>query len=502
MNGFRRALVLATSERYFCLAANFVSLAAISRLLSPSEIGVSVIGMATAAFAQSAREVATTNYIIQHKTLQREHVQVTFTILLLVSLAITSVLVLSAGALAHAYSEPRLKSFLYIAALAILLEAISAPVAALLRRDMAIGKLAIINMTGSTVNVVVTVALAVLGHSYMSMVWGWLISNLWISLASLLAWPDRTIFRLRTENWREAAAFGGSDGTNTLLFAIYDSVPYLILGRVLSFDAAAIYNRGVMLCRLPDKIFLGGLSSVILSAFSNELRNGNGLRAAYLRGIELLTGVVWPALLLLAILSEWAVQVLFGHQWLDAAAIVRIMALASLFSFSSYLNHPILLAAGATNDVFKRSLIMWPVSAVIVALGAFGGLTTASLAWFVTVPFQAYVSFRYVQRHINVSWQATADALQSSLKVAICSSVGPLTAAFLCDWSFEISSFWPMIAILLSAIGWAVGLYLTAHPLLGELNNIYSAVVSRLPRPTVFRAPPVECVLPKRLSDR
>ena len=498
MKGFRRALALATAERYFCLAANFVSLAVVSRLLTPSEIGVSVIGMAIAAFAQAVRELATTNFIIQRKDLTEVEVQVTFTNLLLLTLAITAVMAISAGELARLYSEPRLEAFLLISALAILSEVVSAPITALLRREMAIGKLAIIHTTGMTVNVGLTIVLAVLGYSYMSMAWGWLASTLWISILSLLVWPAWSIFIPRLTNWREVAAFGCSDGANTVLYAICDSIPYLILGRVLSFDAAAIYNRGVMLCRLPDKVFLGGLSSVILSAFSRELRNGKALHTVYLRSIQLLTGVVWPALLLLAILADWVVQVLLGSQWLAATPVVRIIAIASLFSFSAHLNHPILLASGATRDILRRSLIIWPVSAVIIAVASLGGLETASLAWVLTMPFQAYVSLRFVQRHIDIGWKETAAALLPSAKVAMFASAGPLAVAVINGWSFDVASVLPPIAILLCAIGWVIGLYLTGHPLLDELKRILSLGRFSFPRAAYLRVPAVESAINKR----
>jgi hypothetical protein len=39
MKGIRTALLSATSDRYFTLAANFVSIVIVSRLLAPEEIG-------------------------------------------------------------------------------------------------------------------------------------------------------------------------------------------------------------------------------------------------------------------------------------------------------------------------------------------------------------------------------------------------------------------------------------------------------------------------------
>jgi O-antigen/teichoic acid export membrane protein len=415
---------------------------------------------------------------------------VTFTILLLVTLVIVAIIALSAGALARLYSEPRLRWFLYIAALAILTELISAPIAALLRREMAIGKLAAITSTGAIINVGLTILLAANGESYMSFAWAWLASTIWISFLSLLVWRDFSIFIPCLRNWRQTASFGISDGIGTVLYAIYDSVPYFVLAHVLSFNAAALYNRAITVSRLPDKVFLGGLSSILLSAFSIELRNGKALREVYLRGLELLTGVLWPALLLLVLLADWVVQVLFGQQWLEAGHILRIMAVAGLFSFSSYLNHPALLAVGATKELLKRSLIIWPVSIIVAAIGAFRGLEAASLVLLITTPFQAYITLVCVQRYIAFGWKDMATALKPSAKVALCSSVGPLAIAVLSGFEFHVTSVLPLVAILFCGIGWLVGLWLTAHPLRDELTGVVLPVVARFERTAFWRRVP------------
>lgn len=478
MIGFRRALVISTADRYFALIANFVGLAAISRILTPSEIGVSVVGMSIAAFGQAVRELATTNFIIQRPVLTTDDVRVTFTILLLVTLAITGTMVSTAGLLAQLYSEPRLQTFLYIAALAILMELISAPIAALLRRRMEFGVLALITSTGALINVSLTIALAMLGESYMSFAWAWLASTVWISLLSWLVWKDRSIFIPCLKNWRQVASFGASDGIGTVLYAIYDTVPYFILSRVLSFDAAALFNRGVMVSRLPDKLFLGGLNSILLSALSSELRMGKPLGKIYLRGIELLTGVLWPALLFIALLSHWIVLVLFGQQWLGAAGILSVMAIASLFSFSQYLNHPVLLAVGATRELMKRSLIIWPVSAVIVAAASLEGLEAASLSMLVTIPFQAYISIVCVYRYVDIGWKDVAMAFRSSAIVSLCSTAGPLVIVLLHGFEFPAMSPIPFLAILLCGVGWFAGLWLTSHPLLDEIDQIVARAMS------------------------
>ena len=64
----RRALFFTTSERYLGLNANFATIAVVSRILTPSEIGVSVLAMAIISFALAAREFATTNVLGSKRT--------------------------------------------------------------------------------------------------------------------------------------------------------------------------------------------------------------------------------------------------------------------------------------------------------------------------------------------------------------------------------------------------------------------------------------------------
>ncbi len=481
MDGVRRALLLATAERYAVIVANFATLAIVSRLLTPAEIGVSVVGFSALALILSAREFATTNFIIQHKDLRPEHARAAFTVLLLASLAISAVILASAGGLASIYSEPNLEPFIQVIAISILVEVVGAPIAALLRREMAFGRLAIINVTGALVNAGFTISLAALGFSYMSFAWGFLASAVAIALVSLVFWPKWSIFKPSLGEWRGVVTFGWYHGLNVYLYRAFESMPYLVLGRILSFEAVALYNRAFTICELPNRVLLRGLDVFLLPLFSKEFRNGKGLRDMYLRSLELITAVQWPALILVVILADPIVRFLLGDQWLESVPLVRIMALASLLTSSGGLNYPVLVAVGAMRDVLMRSLITWPTSAVIIAGAAFFGLKAAVLSWLVVMPFQAFVSIYFVQRHVEIGWRDFASPIKKAAGVAFCSGVGALSVIFYTGGGFDLSYSATAVAALLSAMGWGIGLWLTAHPLLLEIERAISAIMNAAP---------------------
>jgi O-antigen/teichoic acid export membrane protein len=473
---------MAGGERYAGLLISFVTLAVVSRLLTPAEIGVSVVGLAVTTLILSVREFATTNFIIQHRDLRPVHVHATFTFLFLVSILISATLVLLSGYIAALYSQPGLAPYLRIGAISILIEVIGMTVAALLRRNMAFGTLAIINVSGAAVGAAVTLGFASLGFSYMSFAWATLASTTTIAILSLILWRDWSVFRLSLHAWRGMAEFGGYNGLNVMLYRIYEALPSMALGRLLSFEHLALYTRAVTLCQLPDRAILRGLDTILLPAFSMEVRNGRSIAGAYLRSIEIVTAIQWPALVSLAILADPLVRLLLGSQWEGSVPLVRIIAIASLFSFSAELNYPALMAMGAMQDIFKRSLIAWPISALAITCAAIFGVTAAALAWLVTLPFQAYVSIWFVQRHLDIKWSDLARVLRRSAIVTVFSTIGPL----LCVSRWEnISSIYLVLlaAALSSAVGWLMGLKITGHLLCTELEKTWSAVMTMISRP-------------------
>lgn len=472
MSGIRRALIFSTSERYFVIGANFVTLAIVSRLLTPAEIGVSVLGLAISMLVLNVREFATPIFLIQRRDLQSQDVRTTVTVLTIATVIISSLIVVSAPNLADFYREVGLVPFLRVLSLWMLVQIISAPIIALLRREMAFGKLAVINMTGAALCTGLTIALAVHGFSYMSFAWALLASEMAVACMCLFVWRDRSIFRPCLRAWRNIVSFGAYNGTNVLLYKIYESLPYLALGRTLPTEGVALYNRAFQICMLPEKMILGGAMNVLMSAFSAEVRKGHSLRDPYLRAIEIITALMWPALILIAILAEPIVRMVLGDQWLDSVPLVRIMAIASLFSFSAELNYPVLVALGAMRDLLWRSLIAWPISAVVITCAAFFGLKAAAISWLITVPFQAYISIYFVRRHVAVAWRDIIFSLRKGAILAVFSATGPLSVIVCMEGPLDLSIAATTGLIVLGLIGWGAGLQLTMHPLLGEIQHV------------------------------
>ncbi|MEP9399957.1 oligosaccharide flippase family protein [Mesorhizobium sp. KR2-14] len=474
MSAIKRALLLSTGDRYFALVTNFATVSIVSRILSPGEIGVSVIGAAIVGIVLSIKEFASSNFLIQRGELSRNDIRSTFTVMLILTLAIAAALLLAAPWLASAYEEPQLAPYLRLVSVALLVELISTQILALLRRDMVFGKVAITNMAGAAAGSISTIVLALLGFSYMSFAWAWLASATAMALFAIVFRPHFWMFKPSLRHWREMVAFGGYHGATVVLLRAYEALPYLLLGRMFSPDATGLLSRANMICQLPDKLIIGGAVPVVLPAFATEVRQGRDLKHPYLKAIELVTALQWPALVCLALLAHPVIHILLGPQWKDVVPLVQVMAIASLFAFSFELNYPVLVSMGAISDIFRRALIIFPVSAAMIGAASFFGLQAVASSFLLVIPFQAFVSMLIVRRRIAMQWADIAAPLWRSSVVTATTALGPLAVIMATGFRLDLPIWQGIFAGCLAGAGWVMGLKLTRHPLFDELLKTLS----------------------------
>ena len=410
----RRALVMAASEQYFRLAVSFGLIASVSRLLTPSEIGVSVIGTGIMAIALGLREFATSDFLIQLEEVLIDDIRASVTILFLLTALITTAIFALSPWFGTFYGEEKLASFLRVAAVGGLIEALSLPIRGLLRRDMAFGTLAFINTVAATVAAAATILLALAGFSFMSIAWATVAGAATTTVLSFCFRPRLTILRPSFRSWRNVLTFGGYNGASFVINRIYETLPQLVLGRILPHSAVGLYNRATVVSDIPDKIILTSVFSVAFPALAAAIRQGRSLKEPYLRALGLITVFYWPGQVLLVLLAYPIVLLLLGSQWLGVAPLLQVMAVATFAWFPVTLTSPVLLAVGANRDRVMADLWGRSVSAVILCSAAWFGIMAMAASKLVTVPYQMVLSLCFVRRHVRFRWRELGVALWRS----------------------------------------------------------------------------------------
>ena len=485
MKGIRRAFVWASVGQYVVVPINLVSTVIIARLIDPSEFGISVMGTAIFGIAAAVRELGSGAYLIQKRDLDQETIRTTMTVSLIVTLIVTVVLALLAQPLAGYFRTPGLEQYLHVAAVGYSLGPFVYPHFALMSRELAFARLALIMSMSALLSAIVGIFLAAIGFSYMSLAWAAVSSAIVGTGLCFHFNGDLSVYRPTLREWRSVIRFGAYSSMTAICYRVGESLPYLILGRFLNAEAVGLGQRAVLLSLFPERVILAGVGSVVLPAFSKQAGSGQSLKEIYLRSIELITAVQWPALIMLALLAHPIVSALLGWRWLEAVPLVQILSGALLFSFPVLLQYPALVALGAIHCMPPLIVAQSIVTLTVISLVGPYGLQAAALSMFLVLPLNGLLSVLLVRRYVEFRWGEFASALRKSAFSSAVAAAGPVTMVIGSGWRTDLSFGAAAFATILSGLGWIAGLWLSCHPLLQEMFRARNAL---LKMPIVMKA--------------
>lgn len=476
MGGVRRSILFSAIDRYVAQILVVGTTAVMARILTPAETGLYVIANVFILLADNFRLFGVGVYIVQERELSRRTIQSAFTVTLVISLAMSLAIFLSAGEIAFFYGAPELKKLLTLAALGFLIVPFGSPIIALLQRDMAFNTLAALNIATALTNAGVTVALGWAGFGPLSYVWGYVVSSTVLAALAFAARPERWIFRPSFAGLRPLMSFGAMSSFVTVVGMAYDLLPRLIFGKMLGLGAVGLYSRAVAVSQLPDRAVVSALQPVVLPAMAARTRAGGHLKESYLRGHALMSAIQWPMLIMLALLANPVVRILLGPQWGAVPPLVRLIALATMALAPAFMTFPVLVSVGRIRDVLLSSLLSLPPSILIMIGAATLGLKVVAASLLVVAPLQMLVALIFVRRAIDMSWAELAGASRASIVLALGTALLPGAVVIVSPTGFALGWLQALTAAIGGASGWLTTLWLLDHPLKAEIHAMLNSL--------------------------
>ncbi len=473
----RISVLASAADRYASQGISLITIAIMSRILTPAETGLYMVANAFIILSDNFRTFGIGIYIVQEATLDRRAVRSAFTVTLALSLVVGLTVCGMADRIAAFYGEPELASLLSISALVFVVLPFGSPILALLQRELAFRTLALLNVAAALANSAVTIGLGFAGIGPASYVWGNFAASMLLVVLAVLVRPEPWIFRPSLSGARRVVAFGVTSSAVVLLNMVCDLLPRLAFGRLLGFDAVGLYARAVTICQLPDRVIVSGLQPVVLPAMAARVRAGGDLRDAYLRGHALMSAIQWPTLLLLVLLADPAVRVLLGSQWAATVPLVRTIALATMALAPGFMTFPVLVASGRVRDTLISSLIALPGSALLTIVSARFGLAAVAASLLFTAPFQIFVALIFVRRAIGLEWRELAKASRESALLTLGAAAIPALIVLLSPHGAALVWGETAVALAGAGAGWLTALWLTDHPIRHELTAVLRLLV-------------------------
>lgn len=475
----RRALFLSLAQRYVGLMIYIVSTMILARLLTPREIGIFSLCAAVTAIAGALRDFGVGEYIVQERELTRDRLRAAYGLAIVTAWLLALVVFLSRWPLAEYYGEPGLGAVLAVLTLNFLLLPMASPAFAVLTREMKFSAIFVIQTASALTQAVTAITLAWKGFSYMSLAWAGVAANVVQILGTAFFRPREAWLLPGFREWRRVWDYGSRVSGALLLQEISRNAYEFIIAKQLGFAALGLYNRAIGLMSQFHQNITSAIIRVAHPSFAATSRTGRDMVPEYTRALAYFTGVAWPFFAFVAVMSREIIEVLFGHQWLEAAPLARILAVSSMI-YCTWAFAPTLLGAlGEARRKLRVQLFLTPVAISITVLAslhsleavAYGAALSSAIALMLYgVQLKQVIGLRAADAFIACRLSAAVAAVCWGTSVAAISLAPmPLTN--------------PLFRLLWvacwTAMGWIVAVFLFQHPLRSELSAVWLSVRQR-----------------------
>jgi O-antigen/teichoic acid export membrane protein len=478
MASIRKSLAYTIAQQYGCAAIAFVSIVILARLLTPSEVGIYSVSAAVIGIAHMIRDFGIGRYLIQEPDLTIDRFRTAFGVGIAISWMIAVVLYLGRGYVAEFYGDGRLREVTSVLAFNFFLIPIGSPILWMLMREMKFGQLFFINISTQIIQSATSIALAVLGFSYMSMAWGSVAGVVTTAFLATLSDRRHVLLRPSFKAWRRVIGFGSWASAQSLVSELGNSATDLVLGRTLGFDAVALFSRAQGLIATIHRDIIKAAVIVTFPMLAERHRQGTDLHEPYEKGTAYLTALTWPVIALLGIIAHPLIEFLFGPNWKSSAPLLQILCASAWLWPVSTLASQTLLALGHIKLIFRIDAVAQTLRVIAIVVGSMFGLAAVAALQFVPTLVATVMWLWCAETVIGTKARALLRPGLQGVGVVLFASAGPLAVALLAG---QTSKF--MILALsgtLWAAGWLIGIFVVRHPIREEVLRVQASLFGTL----------------------
>lgn len=415
----RGAVIWRSGSQIVAQAVSWVATLFVIRLLAPSDYGLFAMTQAVLAFMAFLSGYGFAGSLIRAETVEPFRVRQVFGMLLLLNGGLALAQIAVAPLAADYFGQPLIADMLRWQSLIYLATPFSVLPEVLMTRRMDFRQPAIITIASTALGAATAVTMALSGAGVWTLVAAPIVIFWSRAIGMIMA---SRLFILPSFDFRGAGAtfgFGSALLLSQGFWVIQSQADMLIAGRLFDPHRLGLYAEALFLTQIFATRFVPALNEVAFPAYAQLQHDRERLARSFLKAVQLITAVVLPVYLGLAVTSAEAVETLFGPKWVEMAPLVSILALAMPLMTLQILVTPALNALGkqqvGTGISFCGALIM-PTSYLIGVRAGIEGLAWSWLAGFALLTAITYVAAR---RHAGIPIGGVVRAVAPNLAAAL-----------------------------------------------------------------------------------
>ncbi len=456
-----------------------VSTIVLGRVLDAQVFGLFGIGLLVIGYLQFLNDFGIASAVINLTGKERRLASVAFWLNIGLGVVMTAITWLAAPLIADFFKEESATAIVRGLGFVFLIRSAGAVHDALLKRDLEMRSVTVAETVTAFSKALLTIGLALYGFGVWSLVWGHLVGALLGSIVFWMVNPWRPeglgAMSNPVDGTKRLLGFGSQMTLIDILGAVNKNVDYLLIGRGIGTVALGVYT---MAFRLPE-LLIDGINLVaakvafpLFSQLQDDKEKG---RLALRKMLRLVSAIVVPAGVGMALVAEPLVRVALGDKWIEVpfgddvintVEPLRWLALALTATaltknigdlYKGYGRPGLLNMIGVV-----RALFVVPVLIVAVRYGINGVAIAQAVTATIVSIFQVIVASRVIDMRIS---ELTAPYRTPLIAGAVMAAVTWPTATVIDSWNPLLQ----LIALTLTgAVTYGGTMYLLDRELVNE----------------------------------
>lgn len=297
----------------------------LARLIAPEHFGVFGVALLAVTALRAFSEPGFQAALIQQKENPGPYLDTVFTVYVLRGIALGAVVYLAAPAVAGFFEVPESVWVLRSVALLLVLEGLTSPALVHLNRDLALGRIYLIDILDAGFALVAAVVFGLLMANVWALILSILIGQLVRTAASYWAAPYRPRFAFTASRIREISGFGRAVMGSRILVYILVNLDDVLVGKLIGPIGLGLYQVAYRIGNLPATDLARVVSQVGFPALSQVQDDPVSLQVRTAWTLHVTALLALPASVGLLVLAPDLIPAALGGDWAPAVPALQVL---------------------------------------------------------------------------------------------------------------------------------------------------------------------------------
>lgn len=430
------------------------SLLILARYLSPAEFGLTGMAFSYIGFVTLISEFGIGSAIISLRNLNDSQVASLNSVSVIFGLFSLALSVFLSGAISSFFRLPKLGPAIIVMSSTFAISGLRSIPLALLQKDSQFRLIALADGTKTLTQSAATIALAMLGYGYWSIVFG-LVAGVLVNSVMIIAWRPFRFARPKYSLLEDAIMFSWRTVVSRVCWYTYSTADFAVAGRMLGPTLLGVYSVAWNFAHIPSEKIVAMVLTVTPTFLAEVQGDIVQLQRYFLKLCETLIVVMVPAIGGIAVLAPDLVPLVLGKQWVDSVVPLQLLGFYTVLNCLVSLMGQISMV---TNDV---SFGMWMNIIMLMVLpwgffiGATWGPVGVAAVWLVLYPILAVPWFVRTLWRLNLKPAIFVGSVMPGL---VCSALMMLLV-----YSLRWTPLWaaPVVVRLILQVAFGILMYVS-----------------------------------------